>query len=380
MQGRLLLSVGLVVVAGCAAGPAPSVVEPTTLDRPFVAGYHAYWTGDAWGDYPWDVLDELYFFELELGADGEVMDAHGWARRWAPMVQAASEAGVQVVPTISMHDPEAFEALFTDASRVGVAVNRILGLFDDAPWRAGSEPAGLELAGIHLDVEVFQPVSPEARDGYTAFVARVAEAMRRRHPGRSLSVFVLAFDDDDVYNERALGQIADFVVVQGYDYHSMGSSNAGPVGPVRGWGRLSWERVLDRFDGFGVPRDRIVMSVPMYGYEWPVISEEPGAEVSGTAVIVPYSAPADVLPDAPRARDQGEAHGVRRDPVSGSPYYVFRSGDAWRQGWYEDAESLRLKFAFVREQGLGGIALFPLAYGTHELWEELREAFPEPRR
>ncbi|MDX1495017.1 MAG: glycosyl hydrolase family 18 protein, partial [Longimicrobiales bacterium] len=290
---------------------------------------------------------------------------HGWPERWSDAMAAARAAGVQVVPTVSMHDADAFEALFADAGAVARLVDTLLGIL----------ATDAELAGLHLDVEVFRPVDPAARDGYTAFVARLAKAMRETHPTRTLSVFVLAFDDDDVYNERALGQIADFVVVQGYDYHSMGSSNAGPVGAVRGWGRLSWENVLARFDGFGVPRERMVMSVPLYGYEWPVVSEEAGAAASGTAVTVPYAAPADILPDAPRARQQGEAHGVRRDPESGSPYYVYRDGDGWRQGWYEDAESLRLKFAFVRENGLGGIALFPLAYGTEELWDELRRAF-----
>lgn len=373
MRGRLLAA-AVVFTSGCAAGPAPSVVMPTTLDRPFVSGYHAYWTGDAWADYPWGVLDELYFFELEIGADGEIIDAHGWPGEWAAMVRAASEAGVQVVPTVSMHDPEAFEALFTDATRVAVAVDRVLGLLDGSP-----EMNGLELAGIHLDVEVFQPVSRDARDGYTAFVARLAEAMRERHPGRSLSVFVLAFDDDDVYNERALGQITDFIVVQGYDYHSMGSSSAGPGAALRGWGRLNWETVVERFDAFGVPRGKIVMSVPLYGYEWPVVSEEPGAETRGAGVTVPYHAPEDVLPGRPRAREQAELHGARRDPLSGAPYYVYSADGGLVQGWVEDAESLASKYAFAREQGLGGVALFPLAYGAAEIWEGLARAFP-PRR
>lgn len=371
MRGRSLLTLGIVFGAGCASGPAPSVVMPTTLDRPFVAGYHAYWTGDAWRDYPWSSLDELYFFELEIGADGEIMDTHGWPERWAPMARTALDAGVQVVPTLSMHDPEAFESLFTDADRVGVAVDRVLSLLD------GSTAAGgLELGGIHLDVEVFQPVSLDARDGYTAFVSRLAEAMRRRHPGRSLSVFVLAFDDDDVYNERALGQIADFIVVQGYDYHSAGSENAGPVAAVRGWGRLNWETVVERFDRFGVPRDKIVMSVPLYGYEWPVVGEEPGAATRGPGVTIPYDAPGDVFPERPRGREQAERHGLRRDAPSGASYYVYASGSGLVQGWVEDPESLALKYAFARENGLGGVALFPLAYGATEIWDGLTRSFP----
>lgn len=353
----------ILIAAGCATGPGPRVTMPTNLDRPFVAGYHAYWTGDAWTDYPMDALDELFFFEVEVGADGRIMDAHDWPERWRPMVDAAVDAGVQVVPTISMHDPDAFGALFTDGAGVERLVESILGLLAASPG----------LSGIHLDVEVFERVDLAVRDGYTAFVARLAERMRTLHPRLSLSVFVLAFDDDDVYNEGALGQIADFIVVQGYDYHSMGSESAGPVAALEGWERLNWHAVVERFDAFGVPRDKIVMSVPLYGYEWPVASDEPGAEARGTGVIAPYTAPPEILPDAPRARDQAEQHGIRRDPVSGSPYYVYQGPDGWVQGWFEDAESLRAKYDFVRASGLGGMAIFPLAYGDEEVWEDLRE-------
>ena len=49
------------------------------------------------------------------------------------------------------------------------------------------------------------------------------------------------------------------------------------------------------------------------------------------------------------------------------------------QGRFEDAESLRATYDFVREHGLGGVALFPLAYGNAPLWDDLRSAFSRPR-
>ncbi|MDA0327669.1 MAG: glycosyl hydrolase family 18 protein [Gemmatimonadetes bacterium] len=362
-------TLAFLLVACASVGPSPRVELPTTSDRFFVAGYHPYWAGDSWSTYPLDVLDELYFFELEAGADGAIMDAHGWPDRWRPMVSAAVGAGVQVVPTISIHDADAFRALFSDAARVDRLTGAILGVL-------GSTPG---LSGIHLDFEVFQTVDVSVREGFTAFVAQLSRKMRDTDPSLSLSVFTLAFDDDDVYNERALGQIADFLVVQGYDFYSAGSAQAGPVGAVSGWGRLNWGTVVDRFEAFGVPARKLVMGVPLYGYEWPVTSGEMGADVRTTGRTIPYSAEAEVLPELPRALERATTYGKLRDPMSGSPYYTFQTDDGWHQGWFEDAESLRAKYAFVRARGLGGIALFPLAYGTDELWNDLRRAFVRPR-
>jgi spore germination protein YaaH len=363
-----MMAIGSLALAGCATA-RPAFVTPTASDRFFVAGYHPYWAGNAWTTYRFDAIDELYFFEIEVAADGGFLDRHGWPTRWRAMIADALGAGTQVTPTVSMHDPVAFEALFQDRPAVERLVGAIAGLVAETPG----------LAGIHLDFEVFQPVDLAARDGYTAFVAEVRETLRALDPRLSLSVFTLAFDDDDVYNERALARIADYLVVQGYDYHSLESPTAGPVAALTGWGRLNWEGVVQRFEDLGVPRRRIVMAVPLYGYQWPVSSEDPGAPATGPAVAIPLTAPPDVLPELPRAIAQAEAHGARRDPASGSPYYVFREGAGWQQGWFEDAESLAAKYDFVRRRGLGGVALFPLAYADEATWASLREAFARPR-
>lgn len=364
-----LASVGWVALSACAAGtPAPALL-PTSFDRPFVSGYRVYWAGDDRGSLPLDLLDELFLFEIEVGGDGGVADGHGWPTAWRDLVTDAVDAGVQVVPTVSLHQAAAFQELFADAGRVERLVRTVLDVVAMDP----------RLSGVHLDFEVFQTVEPAARDGFTAFVAGLAAELRDAFPGKSLSVFTLAFDDDDAYNERALGRIADYLVVQGYDYHDATSDSAGPVSALRGWGRLNWEHVVERFDSFGVPRRKIVMSLPLYGYEWSVVAEDPGAESLGPGAIVPYEADPEVLPELPRARGQAERHGLRRDPVSGSPYYVFETTGGWVQGWFEDVESLTEKIDFVRAQGLGGVAFFPLAYGTPELWAAMREALGRER-
>ena len=97
-----------------------------------------------------------------------------------------------------------------------------------------------------------------------------------------------------------------------------------------------------------------------------------GAPTRGPGRVVPLTAAADVLPPLPRAFERAAEHGTRRDPESGTPWYTFEAEDGWVQGWFEDAESLRAKYDFVRRRGLGGIAVFPLAYGTTDLWGDLR--------
>jgi spore germination protein YaaH len=361
------LTVLLLATTACASGRGPGRVTPTDGERFFVAGYHAYWAEAAWDDYPWDALDELYFFELEVGADGTVANAHGWPD--AALLARAREGGVRIVPTVSLHDAAAFSQLFAEPASAARLVEEMVALLAATPG----------LAGLHLDFEVFEPVALDVRDGYTAFVTRLERRMAEIDPSWTLSVFALAFDDDDVFNERALAEVADFLIVQGYDFHFSTDTRAGPVAALRGWERLNWGVVVERFLGFGVPARKLVMAVPLYGYQWPTTSDAPGADTRGVAVEIPLTAPAAVVPELPRAFAEAARHGTRRDPVSGSPYYAFQDATGWHQGWFEDAESLRAKYAFVRERGLGGVALFPLAYGEPTLWDDLREALRAPR-
>ena len=368
-SGLSALALACAALSGCASGAGLGVVTPTEGDRFFVAGYHPYWTGDSWRAYPWDALDEVYYFEIEVGADGGLADAHGWPELGGLLLERARAEGARVVPTISLHDAAAFSALFTQPERVARLVEELIVLVSATPG----------LGGLHLDFEVFEPVALSARDGYTAFATRLDRRMAETDPSLSLSAFALAFDDDDVYNERALAETTDFLVVQGYDFHSRSDARAGPVAALAGWGRLNWQEVLDRFLGFGVPARKIVMAVPLYGYQWPVATDALGAETRAEAVEIPL-APADgVVPELARAFDQAARYGVRRDPTSGSPYYAFQDTTGWHQGWFEDAESLRAKYQFVRENGLGGVALFPLAYGNAALWDDVRAAFSRPR-
>jgi spore germination protein len=345
---------------GCSQAP-PTAVSP----RPgslFVVGYHPYWAGDAWMSYPVEQLQQIFFFEVELDSDGGLADLHGWHAEWPGLQGEMARQGVQVIPTVTLYGDGAFEALFSDPEATGRAVESLLGLLRDSPT----------VRGLHLDVEVFQPVSRKARDGYTAFTAQLGAAMRRVDPGLGLSVFTLAFDDADAYNERALAASADYLVVQGYDLHNRTDAVAGPVAALKGWGRLNWVSILERYDSLGIPRSRLVMGIPLYGYEWPTVGAEPGAPTRGEGRVTPLEAPESVLPEAPRAWRQAETHGAARDPESGSPYYAFQDADGgWVQGWFEDRESLRAKLDFVRSRGLAGVAFFPMAYGASAIWNDL---------
>jgi spore germination protein YaaH len=128
---------------------------------------------------------------------------------------------------------------------------------------------------------------------------------------------------------------------------------------------MTWPKALAQYLGMGWPREKLLFSLPFYGYEWPVESDAPRAATTGMAQTVTF-APVDaqVLPDIRlNAQQQAQRHGLLRDAGSGSPFYRYQDEQGqWRQGWFEDDVSLAAKLAWLREEGLAGAAVFPLGY------------------
>jgi spore germination protein YaaH len=114
-----------------------------------------------------------------------------------------------------------------------------------------------------------------------------------------------------------------------------------------------------------VPRTKVLFSIPYYGYEWQVSSGNQGASTIGPGITVSYApVHADLLPDIRvSVLERVSLYGVKRDPESGSPYYVYRTAQGhWYQGWFEDNISLAAKLDFIKREKLCGVAAFPLGY------------------
>lgn len=341
-----------------------AAVTPTPeAARLRVMGYHAWWMQDQWQRYDFGMLDKLMFFSLPVNGDGSFQRTNGWPDQWQALIREAKRTRTPIVPTILTLDPAVFRALFSnDASRRTLVRNAVQAV------------VAAQADGLHIDLETFEPVSDAVKQNFTRFVRELRAALDQERPGAQISVFLPAFNHANAYDEAALGRLADLLLVQGYDMHWLTGPNAGPVAPIRGWNGANWETVIQRYLDLGVPRRKIIMTVPYFGYEWPTESDRPGAKTRGTGQAITYApVPQQYLPDIRvSAKARSARFGVRRDPVSDSPYYTYRAADGWYQGWYEDAQSLRAKYAYAQRKRIGGIAVFLLGYDNGELDPVLR--------
>jgi len=317
-------------------------------DRPRIPralGYLPWWMAPGSEALPLKSVERVVLFDAPIGADGSLLE-RDWPKGAAPA------AGAELA--LTCFGEGRFEEVFGDPRRRARLLAQALEQLK-RPY----------VSGLHLDIEGYAQPAPGAVAGFRAWLAQLDE--RRRAQDKALSAFYPASDSFAPYDAGAARRM-DYWVAQLYDAHWAESPATGPLVTRRAGNPVAVPRALARLAALGVAHEAVLLSVPLYGWEWPSAAEHPGAAALGRGRLLTYAeTPAALMPnDRLAATVLAARHGLRRDAEE-TPYYAYRDGGRWRQGWFEDLHSLTRKLAPERALGYAGPAFFPLGYDRGEL-------------
>lgn len=312
------------------------------------AGYLAWWMAPGWRAMGLERFARLVLFDAPILPDGR-LEQRDWPAMAPGLIEHARAHGTPLELALTLFDEGGFARLFGNPA----ALERLLGECRqslETPW----------LAGLHLDIEGYEAASAPALAAFRAWLAALEASARAL--GKTLSAFYPASDSFAAYDAAAAARIA-WWVAQLYDAHWAGSGETGPLVTRRADNPVAVPRALARLAALGIRRASVLLSVPLYGWQWPSVSDQPGARALGRARLLTFAAtPASLMPeDRLAARELAARYGLRRD-AEHTPYYAYRDDSRWLQGWYEDLDSLTRKLAPERSRGYGGLAFFPLGY------------------
>lgn len=333
------------------ATPLHRAADPLTH---VVHGYHPYWISDATADsYRWDLLSHLAYFSYELDpTSGEPLTVRDW--RTSTVIDRAKAEGVKVLLTVTNFGAANNRTFLSSAQARNILITRVIALLQER----GAH-------GVNID---FEALSGNQRENLVSFFTELRGRLDAAIPDAVISVAAPAVDWDGAWDVAALAPSIDLFFVMCYDYSWSGSSEAGPVAPIRGMS-YNVDRTLRWYLDGGVPAAKLLMGVPYYGYDWPVVSEAPRAATTDRAIARTYSIVASSLPN--RTRQWSETYL--------NPWIAY-PGNPWQQLWYDDAESLGHKYQLVKDLGIAGIGMWALGYdnGYSELWNLIEQRFTRP--
>jgi putative cell wall-binding protein len=237
---------------------------------------------------------------------------------------------------------------------------------------------GRHADGVNID---FEPVPSSLRALFTSLVRQIKAGLVNAKVGSYVTVDTMAgaatwATGYDVQGLSATGA-ADALMVMAYDFHYAGSARAGGVAPMES------DQIFAAGDAMrahleDVSPAKLIWGIPYYGRAWNTTSEAVNATVRSPVQSVAFSYHwyDDGTPAGGKILAQ--RHGRRWDATGQVPWFAFRdSGGGWRQGYYDDPASLRVKYDAVNRNDLAGIGIWHLGMdtGVPDLWNVIEDRF-----
>lgn len=324
-----------------------------------VYGYYPSWTGDDFSELRFDRLSHVAYFTGGCTADG-TYSAGAWP--FDELVTEAHAHGTRVMLVIPCFGAAKLDAVFANKTAFIAQVA--------AAFASGEVTAD----GVDLD---FEGMSAARREDFPAFAAELAAAIRAVNADAEFAAALPAIDWSDAYDYAALAEVIDHLVIMGYGYHWSGG-NPGPVSPLDyagapwngylydlGWSVADYESALA---GGGGRIDQVLLGLPYYGYDWPSTSFAIPGTKTANATSRTFKAAVALA---------GSGGGASFDAASQTSYFFYDASGTPHQLWFDDAQTLSMKYERAKEWGLGGVAIWALNYdrGHDELWDALGASF-----
>ena len=376
------LAILALVLAAC-GGPAPSPTAsglaavdstptalPTVVPKPGheVYGFVPYWEMDDTiaAHIGATDLTTLALFSVTHRRNGS-LDQQAGLRKiqgdiGSQMIRAAHDRGAKVEIVYSCFGTTKNRQFYDDPKAQARWITTLVGLVGE-----------LGIDGVNVDVErlPLDLVAP-----YGDFVGRLRAALRERSPKAEVSVSTQANETGAAMARAAADAGADRIFLMGYDYR-IGASQPGASAPIHRMDGepkdLVWS--LDLYATLGVPVQRTILGLPLYGVTWPVI---------GPGFLSPSTGPGDTwVPRRNLEVFRDPTFAPTFDPTESVEFYAVPSAfssaapsanvpgvppsdtpgpTAWNAVYYDSPRSLTPKLRLADERGLAGAGFWAIGY------------------
>ncbi len=319
-----------------------------------VFGYLPYWIGsDYYDDIDFSLLTHIAAFSVEVNANGSLGNDHGWP--WTALINAAHENGVRVILTATLFGDADVKTLIESS----VNRQRFYRAIRDKILEGRAD-------GVNIDFE--GPGTNGWPSQAADFLAELTEYLHTEIPGSEVSFASPAVDWSARWDFAEIASACDYLFVMGYAFSGSWSSNSGPTAPLIGGSRNITTTITDPRDYGEVTRDhpeKLILGVPYYGCRWTTRSDQPGASTSDF----------DGYPYLGVTLQTSPVYGRQWDNASQTSWYRYFQSGQWIQVWFDDMQSLRLKYDLALQHDLRGVGMWALGYESdrHEPWQLLEE-------
>lgn len=341
------------------SSPSISHLSPSTY---IVLGFAPYWNLKKITSESLAEITHFAYFNLHLNGDGSLY-SHVNRKEQDPGYTnfnrlIAGNVNYGKKPLILTFMPESQAAL---ANSVSSSQNRQKTIQTIIKTMTDSHSTG-----VNIDYEPLGDISPSLRNNFTLFIKELRSSLDSNisnlSPILTISTYASAASKPRLWDLSALAPHTDYFVIMAYDYTMPTALSAGPNSPLRGSGDLFEHDIIKNIAEITklVPSKKILLGIPLYGYEWDTIDESKYSPATSRGSVASLERIQKMLDD--------QTLSLLWDRNTLTPYGVATTSGQTSQIYFENETSIRLKLQFVKSANLGGIALWALGYEGSSNW------------
>lgn len=293
-------------------------------------------------------LTYLSIFSYQVKPDGSLTTIQD-----APLINAARVAGVAPLMVITnikeggSFDSDLAHTILTDTAVQNNLIGNITKTLKDKSYY-----------GLDID---FEYIYAYDRENYNNFLRKITAALRPL--GYTITTAIApktSADQSGVLYEGhdypIHGALVDHVIIMTYEWGFT-------YGPPMAVAPLNQVRRVINYAVTAIPRNKIFMGIPNYGYDW-TLPYRPGTAARALsnpgAVQLAYEVGAN----------------IQYDPVAQSPFFrYYDASGKQHEVWFEDARSILAKLELVNEYRLGGISYWTIGRYFPQNWLVLNSVY-----
>lgn len=285
-------------------------------------------------------LTYLSIFSHQVNADGSLDEIND-----TPLIQAARNAGVAPLMVITNIGDNGFDSdlastILSNESLQDVLLDNVVRILRQKNYY-----------GLDID---FEYIYPRDREKYNNFLRKTVDRLRPLGYTitTALAPKISATQQGTLYEAHDYpvhGELVDHVIIMTYEwgYTYSPPQAVAPLNEVR--------RVLS-YAVTAIPRRKIMMGIPNYGYNWTLpFTEGSAAQTISNVGAVNLAAQVGAF--------------IQYDPNAQAPYFrYYDSNGRQHEVWFEDARSILAKLALANEFRLGGISYWTINQFFPQNW------------
>lgn len=338
-----------------------------------VIGWHNSWNKTEYKNYNYKYLSALNLYGYELSANGSIKNQKDLEEFQKPggVIEFAQNKGTDVHITIY--------------NKAASEISRFLN-DPDAQYTFFGELESLitynDLKGVNI---FFEHIRIRDEENFVEFIRELKQLLVTKDTSIALHISIPAVWEHNslkyisAYNFTKLNTMVDYYMVMTDRMTSLKSKLAltpSPLYKSDQYGQQTISSTINFYRNGKIPVSKLIMSVSYLGIDWQVddfsgtvVQGTKGKELKYNEIIQKYNN----SPDPKSTVIKGF------DTIQVATYLEFTKSSRWggkpkyRKIWYEDNQSLYLKYQWMLDNKLGGVAIRGLGYddGYSDLWDIL---------